>query len=407
MEPLWLSREAGTGQTGFPRCANLATRKPSPGRRIWNSLLGAVTLACFGVFAGGFPTQARAQGQFPLPSAGPGTTVDTPSAWGWQSSASVPAPSGPAQQLPGTVSGTVVDQTGAAVSGAQVTLTRGNESASQQALTGDDGHFSFSGVAPGPFELTISKAGFADQTSTGILQPGEDQMVPPVALAIATAVTEVRVEPPRAELAEIQVEDEEKQLVFGFIPNFYVSYLHDAVPLTPKQKFKLAWKSTTDPFTFLITGAAAGLEQGADEFGGYGQGAQGYAIRYAAAYGDLVTSTFIGSALLPSLLKQDPRYFYKGTGTWHARVLYALANAVICKGDNGHWQLNYSGIAGSLASGAISNAYYPRADREGAELMFVNAAIGMAESGAGNILQEFVIRKLQLKRANHNSAAKP
>jgi hypothetical protein len=106
-----------------------------------------------------------------------------------------------------------------------------------------------------------------------------------------------------------------------------------------------------------------------------------------------VTGTFIGSAILPAVLKQDPRYFYKGTGTKKSRVLYALANAVICKGDNGHWQPNYSAILGGIASGGISNLYYPSSDR-GAGLIFENALIGMGTTAAANILQEFVIRKL-------------
>ena len=80
----------------------------------------------------------------------------------------------------------------------------------------------------------------------------------------------------------------------------------------------------------------------------------------------------IGDAILPSILKQDPRYFYKGSGTTRSRILYALANAVVCKGDNGHWQPDYSGILGSLAAGGISNLYYPASNRNGVQLTFEN-----------------------------------
>jgi hypothetical protein len=71
--------------------------------------------------------------------------------------------------------------------------------------------------------------------------------------------------------------------------------------------------------------------------------------------------------LLPSLLKQDPRYFYKGTGSTRSRLLYALTSPVICKGGNGHWQANYSNILGNFAAGGIANLYYPSSDRNGAE----------------------------------------
>jgi hypothetical protein len=191
--------------------------------------------------------------------------------------------------------------------------------------------------------------------------------------------------------------------VLGVIPNFYVSYVPGAVPLTTKQKFEIAWKTVIDPVTLVVlVGGAAGVEQAENHFSGYGQGAQGYAKRYGAGYADTITGTFIGGAILPSLLKQDPRYFYKGTGSTPSRILYAVANAVICKGDNGHWQTNYSNILGSLASGGISNIYYPAADRNGAGLTFENAAIGIGATAVTNLLQEFVIRKLTPKVPNRN-----
>jgi hypothetical protein len=141
------------------------------------------------------------------------------------------------------------------------------------------------------------------------------------------------------------------------------------------------------------------VQQAQNHFSGYGQGAEGYAKRYGASYADLVTNTFIGGAILPSLLKQDPRYFYKGTGSVKSRALYAIANAVICKGDNGKWQANYSAILGSIAAGGISNLYYPANDR-GAGLTFENAAIGIGATAAANLLQEFVIRKLTPRLPN-------
>jgi hypothetical protein len=177
------------------------------------------------------------------------------------------------------------------------------------------------------------------------------------------------------------------------VPNFYVSYVPDAAPLTSKLKFKLAWKTMLDPVTFVLVGASAGVQQAQNDFSGYGQGAQGYAKRFGAAYADNATSTFIGSALLPSLLKQDPRYFYKGTGSTGSRILYAIANSVICKGDNQRWQPNYSAILGGLASGGISNLYYPARDR-GAALVFEDTLIGTGETAVLNLFQEFLVRRL-------------
>ncbi|MFZ0284226.1 MAG: carboxypeptidase-like regulatory domain-containing protein [Terriglobales bacterium] len=306
---------------------------------------------------------------------------------------------------PGTISGTVVDPSGAVIVGAHIKLTRDEQSQGQQALTGDDGQFSFTGVPPGPFQLTIASPGFATQTASGVLQPGEIHVIPQITLAVAANI-EVQVGVPPVEVAEEQLKVQEKQRVLGFIPNFYVSYVPNAVPLTSKQKFKLAWKTVIDPVTILLNGAFAGVEQAQNHFQGYGQGAEGYAKRFGAGYADIVSGTFIGGAILPSLLKQDPRYFYKGTGTTRSRISYAIANSVICKGDNGHWQVNFSNILGNLAAGGISNLYYPDDDRNGAALTFENAAIGIGANAISNLFQEFVVRKFSRKVPN-NAASQP
>ncbi|HTA23002.1 MAG TPA: carboxypeptidase-like regulatory domain-containing protein [Terriglobales bacterium] len=307
------------------------------------------------------------------------------------------------EQSPGTVIGTVVDQSGAVMVGAHVRLNSQASSPSQEVLTGSDGQFSFANVAPGPFQLTITSPRFTTHTSSGTLHSGETYLVPQIALAVAADI-EVQVGVSPAEVAEEQIKVEEKQRVLGVIPNFYVSYVPNAAPLNAKQKFKLAWKSTIDPVTILIVGGAAGVEQAQNHFRGYGQGAEGYGKRFGAGYADTVTSTFIGGAILPSLLKQDPRYFYKGTGTTRSRTLYAIANSVICKGDNRRWQPNYSNILGNLAAGGISNLYYPAEDRNGAGLTFENAAIGIGATAIANLFQEFVVRKFTPKLPTNTPA---
>ena len=319
--------------------------------------------------------------------------------------ADAPAPKVPDadNQASASLAGVVIDPKGNPVVGAKISLTRPNQM-TVSAVTGDDGRFAFANLAPGPLELAINAEGFAAVSATVVLRAGEASELPTFTLALATTVTEVRVGIPPFELAQEQVHEEEQQRVFGFLPNFYVTYNANAVPLSTGQKFHLAWKTTIDPVSFGLTAASAGIEQATDEYGGYGQGAEGYGKRYGASYGDFVIGTYIGSAILPSILHQDPRYFYKGTGSKRSRVMYAIANAVICKGDNGHWQPNYSGIGGSIAAGGISNLYYPNGER-GASLVFENTLIGIGTSAAANILQEFVIRKLTPNLPNHAQAS--
>jgi hypothetical protein len=308
-------------------------------------------------------------------------------------------------QAPTTISGKVVDQSGSPIVGAHVRFRQAAQSdaTNTETITNGDGLFSFSSIPTGSFQLEITQQGFTTQTASGILHSGESFRVPQVTLSVADTRTEIIVRPNQLQIAEEQIKEQEKQRVLGVIPNFYVTYVRDAAPLSPKQKFELAWKSTIDPVNFAITGVVAGVQQAQGDFSGYGAGAQGYARRFGAEYGNTVASTFIGGAVLPSLLKQDPRYFYKGTGSVRSRVLYALANSVICKGDNGHWQPNYSSILGSLAAGGIANLYYPAEDRNGFGLTVETALIGIGATAATNLLQEFVIRRFTPATSNPNT----
>jgi len=324
----------------------------------------------------GLPTLACAQ-QSTLPASAPAIPKQQPN-----------------PQTFGMIHGKVIDQSGTAITGASAKLIRPDESQSQTVQTDEDGQFYFFNVAPGPFEITVGSEGLAAQTISGTLKAEETYVVPQIVLAIPTQVTEVRVGLPPQELAEAQMAAQEKQRVLGFIPNFYVSYVPDAVPLTTARKFRLALKSTTDPMTFVGVGLLAGVNDATNRWKGYGQGAQGFAKRYGASYADVTTGTFIGGAILPSLLKQDPRYFYKGTGSKASRFFYALGSSVFCKGDNGQWQPNYSNIGGNLAAGAIATLYYPRQDRHGANLVFSIAAVRLAETAAVSVLEEFLLPKL-------------
>ena len=195
----------------------------------------------------------------------------------------------------------------------------------------------------------------------------------------------------QAELAVHQVKLEEKQRVLGFVPNFYVSYDHNAVAMPTKLKYRLALKAATDPVTFLGVAFVAGLDQGGAT-PDFDEGAEGYGQRVGALFANGFTDIMIGVAILPSLLHQDPRYFYQGTGTKRSRLLHAISAPFICKGDNGRWQPNISSVGGDLASGAISNLYYPESNR-GAGLVFVNAGITTGGRMINGVVQEFLLKR--------------
>ncbi|HTZ57906.1 MAG TPA: hypothetical protein VMB49_07420 [Acidobacteriaceae bacterium] len=190
------------------------------------------------------------------------------------------------------------------------------------------------------------------------------------------------------EKAEQQLKQEEQQRIVGVVPNFNVSYDQDAVPLSRDQKFRLAFRSATDPVQFGIAGFDAGLSQAENDFPGYGQGVKGYAKRFGASYADNFDGTMLGNGIFPILLRQDPRYFRKGKGAFSTRLFYSLSTTFWCRNDNGNRGPNYSNIIGNLAAGGISNIYYPSTDR-GAGLTFERAADVTAYGMLGAVFNEF------------------
>ncbi len=291
-----------------------------------------------------------------------------------------------------SVAGVVTDQRGDPVPAATVSLIEPAGENPKSVLTDENGSF----VIPADtaiFDLQVSAPEFATKTVHGELSGNQQLDLGKLALAIESATVEVRVSLTKEELAEEQMKAEEKQRILGVIPNFFVTYDHDPLPLNARQKYELAFKTIIDPETISMDVVSSGVQQGTGGMKGYGAGSQGYAKRFAASYGTGSIDTMLGSAVLPSLFKQDPRYFYKGSGTIKQRALYAISMSVICKGDNGHWQYNYSGLLGGLAAGGISNLYYPSPNRSTIGVTFENTAIGIGSSAVSNLLQEFLIRR--------------
>jgi Carboxypeptidase regulatory-like domain len=294
---------------------------------------------------------------------------------------------------PGSIAGTVMDIDGGAIPGATVTADGPTPDDHHTATSDGTGTFLVKDLHPAvSYHVIVRAKGFADWSSPDavVLHPGQEWLLTNINLKISVVETSVAAVFPE-QLALEQVRAAEKQRVLGFIPNFYVVYDWNAVPLTPKLKYKLALRTAVDPVSIAADVVLAGVNQAGDT-PDYQQGIKGYFQRFGAAYTNGFSEIMIGGAVLPSLLHQDPRYFYKGTGTTKSRFLHALSSPVWCKGDNGVWQINYSSIGGDLASGAISNIYYPDSNR-GPGLVFGTAAINSGARVIDALAQEFILRK--------------
>jgi hypothetical protein len=296
----------------------------------------------------------------------------------------------------GSVSGTVADVNGGTIPGARVNLERQNDREGQSALADDSGSFGFRNLATGvPYRVVVSASGFEEWTSPPIVLTIDrhDAILNDVRVRMVGISASVSVYASREQIAEAQVHFEEQQRVLGFIPNFYVVYdSKNAEPLSAKLKFQLAMRVAIDPVTLAGVGFISGIQQ-AGNSPNYVEGAKGYGQRFGANAAGGFSDILFGGAVLPSLIHQDPRYFYQGSGTTSSRLRHALLSPFICRGDNGRSQVNVSSLGGDLISSSLAQTYRPASNR-GPGLLFGNFAIGTGERMLSGVIQEFLIKRL-------------
>lgn len=301
----------------------------------------------------------------------------------------------------GSIVGIVVDAQDALIPNASVQVT-GDNTTDRSIKTNGVGAFALNELPSGTsLRVTIKANGFGDWNSDAItLLPGEMRDLKTVKLIVAATISEVAATTPE-KVAIQQVELAERQRLFGVLPNFYVAYDTRFVPLSPRLKFRLALKTSVDPATFLGAAFLGGIDQASDVAPHYEQGASGYGKRVGAAWTGTFTDVILGGGLFPALFHQDPRYFYQGTGSKTSRMLHAMSSPFVAKGDNGHWQMNISSLAGDVTSSAMTNIYYPKIDR-GADLVLKGTLEITGARIVSAVLQEFVFRKLTTNTHHHS-----
>ena len=188
---------------------------------------------------------------------------------------------------------------------------------------------------------------------------------------------------------EVQNEaNQHNKRILWIIPNFKAVDTNTQLPpLSVKQKFWLATQDSTDYSSFIYTGMVAGIAMANKSEPSFEQGAGGYGIYYAHAYADGFIENFMVEAIVPTLTKEDPRYYTLGHGGFFKRSGYAVSRLFITRRDSGGQTFNFSEIAGAGAAAGISNAYYPPGNtwvktyqRWGSQVL---------QDGLGNLLKEF------------------
>ncbi len=246
--------------------------------------------------------------------------------------------------------------------------------------------------APQPQSATLLTTDFSLRETQSSQQPASSNEQAP-----APAPDHPLTEEEKKTLSEEQLQRQLHQRMAGVVPNFNAVLGGAALPLSPGQKMRAAFRSAVDPYQFGLAIITSGYGQAMDSHSsidpngtrhGYGQGWAGFGERYGANYVDQFNGTIIGNGVLPVLLHQDPRYYRMGTGSFKKRFFYSLSTTVVARGDSGKLQPNYSNVLGNLVSGGISNLYYPRAER-GFALTVEQGMEVTAEGSFGALLIEF------------------
>jgi hypothetical protein len=177
--------------------------------------------------------------------------------------------------------------------------------------------------------------------------------------------------------------------MFYVMPNYLtVEGQAQVKPISWKEKFAIAAKGSFDPYEFTVVGIVAGIRQAENSSPAFGQGAEGYGKRYGAAFADQVDGNVMVGGVFPTILKIDPRYFQLGTGSVLHRFGYAISRIFIARTDAGRSMFNIPEFAGNATAIAISNVYYPAADRS-ASSSLSDWGTQMGLDAFGNELKEF------------------
>jgi len=193
---------------------------------------------------------------------------------------------------------------------------------------------------------------------------------------------------------------------YGILPNYRTVNGTAAVePLTVRRKFWIAAKDSFDYPIYFISAAFAGISQIENTNPSFGQGIKGYAMRYAAGYGDQMIGNMMTEGVFPSLLHEDMRYYRRGTGGKLGRTFYALTRILVTRTDAGGTRFNYSEVVGNSVATAISNTYNP--DTRNTEENLEKLGLQLGTDAISNVLKEFWPDVKHMLQQRRNSALTP
>jgi len=177
--------------------------------------------------------------------------------------------------------------------------------------------------------------------------------------------------------------------IFEVLPNYgTVENAKNLPPMTAGQKFRLATAGVFDWGSYPFNGILAGIAQAKNDPKEWGQGWGAFGKRYGESFADNSIGTYMTTAIFPSTLREDPRYYQMGKGRFVHRAYHAINRLFVVRTDSGHERFNYSESFGNAAAAAISNIYHVPADRTASRTATTFAFLILYD-GMKNELKEF------------------
>ena len=174
----------------------------------------------------------------------------------------------------------------------------------------------------------------------------------------------------------------------GVLPNYRAGEETDPFsPLSVRRKFYIGYKDSTDYPIFFVAAGLAGLGQMTGQHPEFGGGIKGYGKRLGGSVADQLIGNFLTESIMPSLLREDPRYFRRGHGSVWSRTGYAASRVFVARSDRGKWTFNFAEVSGNAIGAAAGNAYYPGERRLGDNVQRFYSQ--MASDAFSQILKEF------------------
>lgn len=178
--------------------------------------------------------------------------------------------------------------------------------------------------------------------------------------------------------------------IMGWIPNYRaVSVGAKPPPPSFKEKFAIGTQNTFDYSAFIFNAVDSEIPYVSKSYPEFGNGWVGYGRYYWHGFVDKGIGNYMTDTIVPTLTRQDSRYYALGRGHWYVRALYSYTRVLITPNDAGRNTFNYSEIVGKGAAAGLGNLYYPARYRDWTKTgqrWLVQVAI---RDGGFNVFREF------------------